>query len=159
MINSQKMKNKKLIAVINTLVRINNDRIEGYETASKETSNKELTNLFFQFIQTSKKCNVELISEVLQMGGKPEEKTKISGKFFRVWMEVKAALTSNNQNSILLSCEYGEKKAIQTYNKVILNNANELNEDQQKIIALQLILINKDHSNLRDLREKILVSA
>ena len=29
------MENKKTIEVLNTLITINNDRIEGYETASK----------------------------------------------------------------------------------------------------------------------------
>ena len=33
------MENEKTIAVLNTLITINNDRIEGYETASKEIKN------------------------------------------------------------------------------------------------------------------------
>lgn len=105
------MKNEETIRILNKVIGINNDRIEGYETASKETKDKELVILFFRFIQTSKKCNIEAISEVLQLGGMPEGRTKIIGKFFRVWMDLKAALTCNNRGVILSSCEYGEKKS------------------------------------------------
>ena len=35
------MKNEKTIEVLNKLIIINNDRIEGYETAAKETEENE----------------------------------------------------------------------------------------------------------------------
>ncbi len=46
----------KAIEVLNSLITINNDRIEGYETASKETEEHDLKTLFAQFISTSRKC-------------------------------------------------------------------------------------------------------
>lgn len=153
------MKNEETIKILNKVIGINNDRIEGYETASKETKDEELVILFFRFIQTSKKCNIELISEVLQLGGVPEVKTKIIGKFFRVWMDLKSALTCNNRKVILSSCEYGENKAIGTYNYVLKNKSASLNVDQQKILTIQLALIYMDHNNLKEIRNKILVIA
>ena len=87
------MEKEKTIEVLNTLITINNDRIEGYETAAKETEEQELKTLFAQFIATSHKCKQELVTEVTKLGGKPEEGTMTSGKFFRVWMDVKAAIT------------------------------------------------------------------
>ena len=36
-----KMKEEKTIEVLNTLITINNDRIEGYETAAKETDEQD----------------------------------------------------------------------------------------------------------------------
>uniref|UniRef100_UPI0025C47882 YtxH domain-containing protein n=1 Tax=Marinilabilia sp. TaxID=2021252 RepID=UPI0025C47882 len=52
--------NEKAIEVLNSLITINNDRIEGYETASNETEEPDLKNLFAQFISTSQKCKKEL---------------------------------------------------------------------------------------------------
>ena len=52
------MENEKTIDALNKLIEINNDRIEGYETASKETNDTDLLNLFSGFIQTSKKCRI-----------------------------------------------------------------------------------------------------
>ena len=53
------------IKVLNSLVIINNDRIEGYKTASNETREIDLKTLFFDFIKTSEHCRKELIAEVI----------------------------------------------------------------------------------------------
>jgi hypothetical protein len=45
--------------VLNTLIEINNDRIEWYETASKETKEQDLKTLFAQLSQTIQKCKNE----------------------------------------------------------------------------------------------------
>jgi hypothetical protein len=49
------MAKEKTIEVLNTLITINNDRIEGYETAAKETEKQDLKVLFAQFSSTSQK--------------------------------------------------------------------------------------------------------
>jgi uncharacterized protein (TIGR02284 family) len=116
------MQEKKSIDVLNTLVEINNDRIEGYGTASTETEETDLKTLFAQLAQTSQHCRAELVDEVNQLGGEPVEGTKTSGKFFRAWMDVKSALTGQDRKAILNSCEYGEKVAVGTYKKVLENN-------------------------------------
>ncbi len=102
------MEKEKQIEVLNSLITINHDRIEGYGTASKETEEHDLKTLFSDFASTSEKSNKALVSEVTKLGGKPAEGTLASGKFFRVWMDVKAALTGKDRKAILNSCEYGE---------------------------------------------------
>ena len=147
------MNEVKRIEVMNTLIEINNDRIEGYETASKETKDAELKTLFSSLIQTSKKCRQELVDEVQKLDGVPEVGTKTTGKFFRVWMDTKAALTGNNRKSILESCEYGEDVASRTYNKAIRNNQDDLTVDEKTMIGLQYSLIKADHDIVKGLRD------
>ena len=75
------MSNEKTIDVLNSLIEINNDRIEGYETASKETEEDDLQELFSRMMKTSTKCKQELTQEVERLGGTPIEGTRITGKF------------------------------------------------------------------------------
>ena len=145
------MKNEKAINVLNSLITINNDRIEGYETASKETEEHDLKTLFAQLILTSKKCKQELVKEVVSMGGEEAEGTKISGKFFRVWMDVKAALTGKDRKAILNSCEYGEDKALDTYAEVIEDNLEHLSALQQNMVVTQKSLLKADHDHVKAL--------
>lgn len=109
------MEREKTIDVLNSLITINNDRIEGYETASEGTEEHDLKTLFARFISTSQKCKRELIMEVRTLGGEVAEGTKTSGKIYRIWMDVKAALTGKDRKAILDSCEYGEDEAQDTY--------------------------------------------
>jgi uncharacterized protein (TIGR02284 family) len=141
---------------LNNLIEINNDRIEGYEKASKETEEDDLRSLFASFIRTSEKCRFELIEEVRFLGGTPAKGTKISGKFFRAWMDVKAAITGRDRKTILDSCEYGENVAVDAYDKVIddfgdtsLNTYTPL----KSLLMKQRNLIKADHDRVKSLRD------
>ena len=147
------MEHEKTIDVLNKLVEINNDRIEGYETATKETDEQELKSLFSQFAQTSLSCKQQLTDEIYKLGGNPTESTKISGKFFRVWMDVKAALASNDRKTILSSCEYGEDHAIDTYEKVLAEDLEYLSIVQQNMIRNQYSRIESDHNRIKAMRD------
>ena len=147
------MNKEKSIDALNMLIEINNDRIQGYETALNETEEADLKNIFSMFLQTSQKCKVELVTEVNKLGGSPIEGTKTSGKFFRVWMDVKAALTGKNRKEILSSCEYGEDAAIDTYNKVLKNDIENITSEQQTLINAQLVLLKADHDKVKSMRD------
>lgn len=145
------MENEKTVKALNALITINNDRIEGYETASKETDEQELKTLFAHLSSTSTKCNHELVAEVIKLGGEPAEGTKVTGKFFRVWMDVKAALTGKDRKAILNSCEYGEEKAEETYNAILENDLELLNAAQQRMISEQQTLLKADHDKVKSM--------
>lgn len=149
------MEIEKTIDVLNRLVEINNDRIEGYETATEETEEEELKVLFAQFARTSTKCKDELVSEIFRLGGTPTEGTKISGKFFRVWMDVKAALTGKDRKAILDSCEYGEVQAVDTYEDVMKDYLEYLTMEQQTMISTQYALIKADQFRVKSMRDAL----
>jgi uncharacterized protein (TIGR02284 family) len=149
------MNNQNAIDVLNTLIIINNDRMEGYETASKETTEMELKNLFSHFITTSHHCKTELVKQVHHMGGTPDEGTRITGKFFRVWMDVKVALSGNDRKAILGSCDYGEQVAQDTYEKALQDNLEDISAEQQKMLVAQRMALKADHDNIRSLQNQV----
>lgn len=147
------MDNLKTIDALNTLVQINNDRLEGYETAAKETEEQDLKDFFNKMAQTSIRFNQELSDEVTRIGGTPTESTKITGKFFRVWMDVKAALSGKDRETILNSCEYGEDVAVETYEEVLKDESEYLDIAQQLMIREQLSKLKTDHDVVKSLRD------
>jgi uncharacterized protein (TIGR02284 family) len=146
------METQKSIAALNKLIEINNDRVEGYETASKETDSAELKSLFAGLQTTSQNNVTELRAEVSRLGGTPEEGTRVTGKFFRAWMDVKAALTGNDRQGILNSCEFGEDKALETYESV-LEDTSGLSAEQVAIIRKQESALRADHDKVKALRD------
>jgi uncharacterized protein (TIGR02284 family) len=152
------MDNKKTIDVLNAIIQINNDRIEGYETASKETEEVDLKTLFAGFIDTSEQCKEDLEDEVQKLGGEATESTRITGKFFRVWMDVKAALTGNDRKAILNSCEYGEQAAQDTYEKVLTDDLENISAEQQTMLAAQKNLLKADQNKIISLRDALVES-
>jgi uncharacterized protein (TIGR02284 family) len=149
------MENDKTIDVLNTLVVINNDRIEGYQTASENTVETDLKNMFSKFAKTSQKCRHELISEIEKSGGKAEDGTRVSGKFFRAWMDVKSALTGKDRKAVLNSCEQGEGKAIETYSNALNDKSVHLSPHLQTMIKTQYELIKTDKGKIRSMQNAL----
>ena len=151
------MKTEKTIDVLNSLIEINNDRIYGYETASKEVEETDLKMMFSHSTETSLKCKAQLVGEVKNLGGKPTESTTTTGKIYRIWMDVKALVTGKDRKVILDSCVFGEDAAIETYNEA-LSNDEDLTSGQHMMIAEQLLLIKMDQDNLKKVSELIELS-
>ena len=147
------MEREKTIDVLNTLITINNDRIEGYETATENTEEQDLKALFARLIANSQQCKQELVTEVTKLGGEPAEGTLVSGKFFRAWMDVKAALTGRDREAILNSCEYGEDEAQETYDEVIKDDLEHLSTEQQTMVYSQKAILQADHDHVKALRD------
>jgi uncharacterized protein (TIGR02284 family) len=153
------MDTEKTIDVLNKLLEINNDRIEGYETASKETSDHELKTLFAQFARTSNRCRQELREEIIRLGGTPTDDTRMTGKFFRAWMDVKAAFTGNDRKTIFNSCEFGEDHAVETYEDVMENDYEHLTIQQQSHVSQQYAAIKADHDTVKSMRDALVAAS
>jgi uncharacterized protein (TIGR02284 family) len=147
------METDKCIDVLNSLIEINNDRVEGYETASKETDSADLKSLFADLKSTSQNNLGELRSEVGRLHGEIEDGTRTTGKFFRAWMDVKAALTGNDRHSILSSCEFGEDNAIQVYEHVLEDHNDDLTSEELSMVRAQLTKLRADHDRVKALRD------
>ena len=148
--------NEKSVEVLNNLLEINNDRIEGYSHASKETDEADLKTLFSQFSSTSYKCKQELTAEVLKLGGTPIEGTRTTGKLYRAWMDVKAALTGRDRKAILNSCDLGEDVAVKNYADALKGDGVE--SSLYPLISNQYTMIKTDHDKIKKLRD-VLVEA
>jgi len=153
------MDREKIIQEFNTLVVINNDSIDGYETASENTDEIELITVFSKFVQTSQKCRYELIREIEKLGGEAEESTNVSGKFFRAWMDVKSSLAGKDRKAILNSCKQGEEKAIETYKSLFYDKSKYLTTDQLSMIKAQYGLIKTDQGKIRSMQKYSLTEA
>lgn len=146
--------NEKIVEILNDLVQINNDRIEGYERAAQETEDSDLKSLFHQMAERSHMLKSQLGSEVVKRGGKPTESTTASGKVFRAWMDFKAALTGKNRKLILQSCEFGEDAAQDAYESA-LKSSDKLPADIIQLVNDQKSKLSEDHDHVKILRDSV----
>ncbi len=109
--------NRQTEEILQDLIRINNDRIAGYERAIKEleSSDDDLKILFAAMIAESHHAKLDLAEEVQVMGKDVENGTTSSGKIYRVWMDVKGVFSGHNRHTILNDCHTGEDAAQKAY--------------------------------------------
>jgi uncharacterized protein (TIGR02284 family) len=146
--------NEKLIEVLNGLVEINNDRVNGYEKAIEETKDLDLDlrAMFRSMANDSGKYASELSNLVTGLGGTPADGTTNSGKLFRVWMDVKTTFTGHDRQSVLELCEFGEDAAQKAYNAAIASDA-EMNADTRQLIADQQAQLKTAHDIVKKYRD------
>ncbi|HLG02480.1 MAG TPA: PA2169 family four-helix-bundle protein [Bacteroidia bacterium] len=145
---------ERTIEALKELIVINNDRHEGYKTAADEAKDSDLKALFNKFSTQSRTFADELIGLLPDKSdAPPHDKTKASGKLYRVWMDIKNAIAGNNRKAILSSCEYGEDVAKKTYEDV-LNKSEDITTDVLDIIRRQKSEILQGHDEVKSLRDR-----
>jgi len=144
---------EKTDTAVKDIIVINNDRSQGYKTAAEETKDTDLKSLFNRLSEQSKGFAEELKSFVTDADKIPKpDETKNTGKLYRVWMDVKAAITANNRKAILSSCEYGEDQAKKTYDDV-LKDSGDISSKVLDVIKKQREELQKSHDEVKALRD------
>lgn len=140
--------------VFNDLIKINNDRIIGYQKAIENTKelDLDLKAVYTQMVNQSINIVEELKTEVLRYGGEVETDTTLAGKVYRVWMDVKATFSGHDRISSLDACEFGEDAAQKAY-KMALESDAEITADARKMILDQQSSLKTSHDIIKKYRD------
>jgi len=143
----------EVIEVLNDLILINNDRIEGYKRAFNETeeSDYDLKTLYSNLSEHSQQNLTELSSEVSALGGEPTSGTTNSGKIYRAWMDVKSAFSSDDRKTSLENSEFGEDVAQKAYETAL--KSEDLTPELRVLITKQKATLKSDHDTIKRLRD------
>jgi uncharacterized protein (TIGR02284 family) len=149
----------ELISVLNDLIRINNDRTEGYQKAVNELkpTDIDLSTMFTNMANNSMQNASALTAEIRRLGGNPVEDTTQSGKLYRVWMDIRAGISDRDRKSILSLCEFGEDAALKAY-RLALESDAEMPADIRQLIIDQKDNLQSSHDTVkryRDMHEAI----
>lgn len=144
--------------ILNDLVLINNDRIEGYEKALEElksgdhSQDLDLNMLFQRMIDQSREFRNDLGREVQVLGEDMAEGTMTSGKLYRAWMDVKALFTGQDRKAILSSCEGGEDAAQKAYESAL--EEDDIPAFLRELISTQKASLKLSHDEIKSLRDQ-----
>lgn len=145
---------EKLVGILNDLIRINHDRVVGYEKAIDELKDEDadLKALFQRYITESRQFAQELTLEVSRLGGDPADGTTNSGKIYRVWMDLKAVIAGKDRKTILDNCEFGEDAGQKAYD-LALNAEVELEPSMRDLVVRQKAVLKVGHDEVKRLRD------
>lgn len=147
--------NEKTIDVLNDLVRINNDRIKGYQKAIEDSKggDHDYDGLFRQMINQSENYKTQLINEIKSLSGKADyESNTTSGKIYHAWMDVKSAFQGKTDKSALELSEYGEDAAQKAYKDALETDG--LPSSVRQLIQNQKMKLKESHDTIKMERDK-----
>jgi uncharacterized protein (TIGR02284 family) len=147
----------KTLELLNDLILINNDRIEGYEKALAELrengDHSDLEPVFLRFIDDSRRYKMEIGTEIEALGHDIEQGTSVSGKLHRAWISVKETFTGHDAHSLLEECEHGEDAIKNAYQDAL--NDEHLPAYIIDLLDEQMQEILDAHDEIRSLRDSV----
>lgn len=138
------------ISTANDLIETLKDGQEGFRQAAEAIKDSQLKSLFNELSLQRSRFAGELQSEVIQLGEpKPEDSSSTAGALHRAWINLKSAITSQNDHAILAECERGEDSAVSAYKKAM---EAELTGSVRDVVSRQHTDVKAAHDRVRDLR-------
>ena len=114
--------NEEIVDELNDLVKINNNRIQGYMKAAEDSEDAHLDHLFNEMIVQSQNFRSQLADHIVRMDGSAvtdADSTDITSKIHRAWIDIKAAITGKDRDTVLSSVTFGESVAVDAYEEAI----------------------------------------
>jgi uncharacterized protein (TIGR02284 family) len=143
---------KEIISTINSLIETLKDGQEGFKQASEAVKDTNLKSLFSEYSLQRAKFAGELQSEARQLGeSEPEESSSTAGAMHRAWINLKSAVTSGDDHSILAECERGEDSAVSEYNEAL--EEDDLSSPIRAVISRQYSEVKSAHDRIKQLRD------
>ena len=142
--------NDDIITCLNDLIETCKDGQQGFVEAAEAVKDVELRTLFNVYSQQRARFAGELQNEVLRHGGDPAKSGHVSAKLHRGWMNLKSAITSNSDASIIAECERGEDSAVANYEDALKKH---LPSDLEALVLHQFREVQDAHKCIREMEK------
>lgn len=139
-----------VIAILNELIETSKDGEEGFRSSEENVEDARLKDFFLSRSKEVGASVLELQGLVRSLGGVPVNATSIGGTLHRRWMDIKTALTANDNVAVLNETERGEDFALAAY-----RNALEIGlpEEIKAVVLRHLDGVKRNHDLVKQLRE------
>ena len=144
--------NKDVTSVLNDLIETCKDGEQGFRTAADKAKDSSLKSLFSKYSSQRAGYVQELQSAVQEMGGDPATSGHVAATMHRGWINLKEALSKDEDKALIFECESGEDAAMKSYKDALSKSlpANVLSLVQKQFSGVQ-----EAHGVIRDLKHSL----
>ena len=136
---------------LNDLLERTYDAEKGFKTAAENIDNQALKKYFKSKAEERYTFGHELKSEIKSFNQEVDKGGSVAGTAHRTWMDIKAFLSLDNEESMLEEAIRGEKTAIDDYKEVI--GETSLPSSTKSILESQKNKIELGLSNIKTLED------
>lgn len=145
------LETREVTSVLNDLIQTCKDGEEGFRLSSDATRNSEWKTMFSNYSRQRAQFAAELQAEVRRLGGEPEKDSSISATLHRGWMNVRKAVSGNDDRAIVAEAERGEDVAKAAYKDAL---EKDLPSDLRIIVERQYRQVLEAHDRVRALERR-----
>ena len=144
--------NDDVISTLNNLIETCKDGQDGFKQSAEGVTDSSLKSLFYELGQQRAQFAGELQTLVRELGGDPEKSGSVTGSLHRGWINIKSAVTGQDNGAILNEAERGEDVAKKAYKDALDQN---LPANVRNVVQTQYSKVQTAHDKVRDLRDAV----
>ncbi|SRX55225.1 PA2169 family four-helix-bundle protein [Aequorivita sp. CIP111184] len=140
----------KLVDNLQELLEKNYDAQKGFTKAMEDAKNPRLKTFLQQQAAQRSRFTNELTQEIRNLNEQPKDSGSITGDLHRTWIDIKSAVSGNEDEAVLEECIRGEKASWDEYSNklekenfppnissVIQKQASEIHNTLSKVKTLE----------------------
>jgi len=144
------MDNNAQTATLETLATTLIDSINGYEDAAQDTDNTRFQEIFRERSSERREALQRLQSEIRRLGGTPPEDGSFMGKTHQAWLDLKAAITGNDDQRVINSVEAGEDYLKEKFETAL--SSDELSGESRQAVESVYQSVKSGHDQMSQLK-------
>ena len=138
------------ISTLNTLIATTIDSVTGYENSAKDIENERFAQIFRERANERQQVVEELRSEVRRLGGNPEDDGSFLGKTHQRFEDLKAAVTGQDEKSIVNEVERGEDYLKEKFETAL--NSDTLSGESRSVVERCYQSVRSGHDQMSQLK-------
>lgn len=138
----------EIYTTLNDLIETCQDGERGFREAAEGTRNPQTREIFLEYARQRAGFASELQMLVTELGGRAKKSGSMSGALHRGWMNLKQAVSGNDEAGIIAEAERGEDAAVEAYRKAL---AKDLPSDIQEVVDRQYRAVLDSHDRIRSM--------
>ena len=138
------------ITTLNTLIATTIDSVTGYENSAKDIDNQRFAEIFRKRAGERQQVVEQLRSEVRRLGGNPEDDGSFLGKTHQRFEDLKAAVTGQDEKSIINEVERGEDYLKEKFETAL--NSDVLNGESRSVVEHCYQSVRSGHDQMSQLK-------
>jgi uncharacterized protein (TIGR02284 family) len=142
--------NSSEISTLNTLIATTIDSVNGYENSAKDIDNQRFAEIFRERANERQRVVEQLRSEVRRLGGNPEDDGSFMGKTHQRFEDLKAAITGQDEKSIVNEVERGEDYIKEKFETAL--NSNALSGESRSVVEQCYQSVRSGHDQMSQLK-------
>jgi uncharacterized protein (TIGR02284 family) len=135
-------------STLNGLIETCKDGEQGFRSAAEGVKDPNLQRLFQSYSQQRAQFAAELQMEVKRLAEDPVDSGHVAGALHRGWLNIKTAVSGNDEGAIISECERGEDVAVRNYREALEKG---LPSNIQIIVEREFLEIQEAHDQVRSL--------
>lgn len=141
----------RTLKTLNDLIEVLKDGEAGFKSSADDVKVPDLALVFNRYAVQRAEFASELQARVLALGTDVETSGSIAGSIHRGWINLKAALSTNEPRAVLAEAERGEDTAVAAYRKAL--EQDELDPSTRDLLGRQYADVKAAHDHVKMLRD------